>query len=59
MNDISVIQSIVNIGIASGIAVYLVFWITKSLNGKLNDLKNEISKLNTNIEKLIYILEER
>jgi uncharacterized protein YoxC len=47
-------------GVAVVIAVYLVYWITNKLNGKIEDLKNavielsmNVQSLNTNIEKLL------
>jgi peptidoglycan hydrolase CwlO-like protein len=47
-------------GVAIGIAVYLVYWVTTKLNSKLdtlvnavNELSKNVQSLNTNIEKLL------
>ena len=54
--DYNLIDMIVNLGFAVAVATYLIYWTTRSLNGKLNDLKNSIEKLNNNIDKLIEVL---
>ena len=46
MDDILTVQS----GFA-GICIYLVYWITRKLNGQLEELKAEIQKLNENIQE--------
>ena len=52
------------LGIGGGIAVYLVMWMTRSFNGRMNEvvqemkeLKEKITELNNNIEKLIWAIE--
>lgn len=50
---VDIIQIISNIGIPGGIAVYLVWWITNKLNSKLDRLVNELSRLNSNLERMV------
>ena len=57
-------QLISTLGIGGGIAVYLVMWMTRNFNGKMNkmiekieELNEKIEKLNNNIEKLIWVIE--
>lgn len=44
---------IANQGVAVFIAIYLIYFITKKLNSKLDRLIESIQVLNNNIEKLI------
>ena len=53
----SFMEAITNYGLAVVIAGYLVWWITKKLNSKLDTLTQNIAQLNTNIERLIDKLE--
>jgi hypothetical protein len=57
------LENIVNIiqngGLAIVIAIYLIFWITKKLDKKLDMLIDSINRLNINIEKLINHVAER
>lgn len=59
MEDIQILTIFLNYGIPSGIAIYLVWWITKSINGKLDRLISSIDKLSDRIDKLIYVIEVR
>jgi len=43
---------ITNLGIPGAIAIYLVWWVTKSLNSKLDSLTSEITKLRESITQL-------
>jgi len=57
------LENIVNIiqngGLAIVIAIYLIHWITKKLDKKLDMLIDSINRLNINIEKLINHVAER
>ena len=55
-NDVLGLAGIVaDIGVGATIAIYLVYWMTRKMNGKLDRLAESIEKLNHNIEKLYYI----
>ena len=47
-----IITFVVNLGIAGGIAIYLVKWITESLNNTLMELKQSINELKKSIDEL-------
>jgi len=51
MSEIPV-DIIANIGVSTFVAVYLVFYITRSLNGKLEDLSKKIDRLIETMTKL-------
>ena len=38
------------------IAAYLIWWVTRKLNGKLDRLAISIEKLNSNIELLVSVI---
>ncbi len=40
------------------ITLYLVYWVTKKLNGRLEKLNNAIEELNKNFEMLIILLKK-
>jgi len=51
MSEIPV-DIIANIGVSTFVAIYLVFYITRSLNGKLEDLSKKIDRLIETMTKL-------
>ena len=55
--DTSFFELIANYGLALVISVYLVWWITSRLNGKIDRLANSLDKLNESINRLIYEIE--
>jgi len=52
------ITAITNLGLAVALTIYLVYYITQKLSGKIDNLADKIDKLNSNIEKLIARLEK-
>lgn len=52
----SIFELIANYGLALVISVYLIWWVTSKLNGKIDRLVNSIDELNENIKHLIYKL---
>lgn len=57
--DQALLYMITNQTFAIVIATYLVWWITKKLNGKMDKLANSIDRLNMNIEALINVINNR
>jgi len=55
----ALLMAIANIGVGATISLYLVYWITKKLNGKIERLANALEELNRNIERLQYLIEHR
>lgn len=51
-----VIVKLLDYGITAGIAVYLVMWITKKLNGSIDRLIEKIDKLGKKIDVLVEVL---
>jgi len=65
MSEIPV-DIIANIGVSTFVAIYLVFYITRSLNGKLEDLSKKIdrlietmTKLNDRLDLMVHYNEKR
>jgi len=56
MEDITIF---LNYGLGAFIAVYLVYWVTKSLNGKLDKLKESLDSLKESIDRLRAVIEVR
>lgn len=52
-----IISTIAKLGIVSGIAVYLIYWITCNLNNEIKELNENISKLRDKIDELTTIIE--
>lgn len=52
MNEIDIVN-ILRDGGGLAIAAYLIYWVTKKLNGKFDRLADSVEKLNENIEVLI------
>jgi len=46
-------------GVPIVLSVYLVYWITNKLNGKLEKLSTTMEDLSRNIQRLIDIIERR
>jgi len=55
--DVTILSNLINLGVASAIAVYLVYYLTQRLNSKIDELTSTIKQLNDSIQKLIYKLE--
>jgi len=55
--DVTIISNLLNLGVASAIAIYLVYYVTQRLNSKIDELTSTIRQLNDSIQKLIYKLE--
>ena len=45
-------EEVVNLGVAAGIAVYLVYWVTSKLNSKLDRLAEAMERLADRIEEV-------
>lgn len=54
ISDADIISMIVNYGVAGFIAVYLVLFITKRLNGKLDKLIDRLDRLIIILERVNY-----
>lgn len=50
MNDL--LNIITNLGVSAGIAVYLVYWITKKLNNHISELTKQLIILGNKIDSL-------
>ena len=50
------LDSIVNLGFSIAVAGYLIWWITKKLNSKLDRIARSLDELNRNIDKLIEVI---
>ena len=67
MNDIqSLFEMLTKYGVPIILSIYLVYWITSKLNGKmdrltskLDDLNNSINNLSNRIQRLIDIIESQ
>lgn len=56
--DGDLINYIVQVGVGSGIAIYLVRWVTTSLNGKLRELIQEMRNNTKELRELKLIMKE-
>jgi len=52
MMDTAWITAVSNLGLGAVVTIYLVWWITRKLNGKLDRLATALDKLNENMERL-------
>jgi len=57
MDSTQIVSLIANYGVPSALTVYLVLWITRKLNSKLDNLTNEIKQLNETMGKFLEIIE--
>jgi len=57
MDNTQIVSLIANYGVPSALTVYLVLWITRKLNSKLDNLANEIKQLNETMGKFLEIIE--
>ena len=56
--DPSFLTDVANYGLAVVIAVYLVWWVTKNLNSKLDRLAQNMEQLNNNMKQLSLSIEK-
>ena len=57
MDNNQIVSLIANYGVPSALTVYLVLWITRKLNSKLDNLTNEIKRLNDTIGRFLDVVE--
>jgi len=57
LNTLTVLAG--NFGISAAIALYMVYWVTKNLNGKLDKLIDKLEKLLIRQEELLKMIERR
>ena len=55
--ETDIVTLIANYGVPAGICVYLVLWITRKLNNKLDKLTESINTLNNKFDTLIRIID--
>ena len=54
--ETDLLQLITTQGLAVGVTVYLIYWITNRFDKRLDELKEAIEKLNESVKTLIALL---
>jgi len=58
MDGTTIATLVGNVGVAGAIAVYMVWWVTRKLNSKIDRLNASIEKLTDTINTLIDKIED-
>jgi len=54
--ETDLLQLITTQGLAVGVTIYLIYWITNRFDKRLDELKEAIEKLNESVKTLIALL---